>query len=243
MRALAALILSFLILPNAFARPTFSEPSGSSYITIGAPNFEPNSWSEGIHLFAGAGINSSSYFSAEENIDAGLGLNLKTDLLYVLNPRWALEWGANVSFHRVEGVLIWDTPITVGVRFQVPKLFDMNGAPYVRAFAGASPTIVFINGNEKKIEEFSLYSSSNNDEGRIDRLHFNGPVVGLAAGTLRKTESGLVWYSEFTVTGKWIEQEERIQVDGEVPVVVSSSKQDRTSGIFSIYWSIGILAF
>lgn len=233
-------LLLMLAFTSAPARSFNSQIPSTGYLKIASPDFEPGHWSDGLHLLAGVGLNVSSYHSKEENIDGGLGSNLKTDLLYVLNPGLALEWGANVSFHRVQGVLIWDTPLTLGLRFRIPQFLKSDRSAYMRVFTGASPTVVFLNGDTRQLEQVSRYA---NDSNRIDRLHFNGPVAGIGIGSMKKNSRRQTWYSEFTFTAKWVEQEERISMEGEVPVVVSSSRVDRNTVILTLYWTIGLLAF
>lgn len=240
MKLAAGIFWIFLFAATWVEASEVGDTKTRGYFEIGAPDFEPDHWSPGIHLLAGVGANISSYHSREENIDGGLGSNLKTDLLYVINPHFALEWGANVSFHRVRGSLIWDTPLTLGVRFQLPKLVPSASHPYMRLFTGASPTVVFIKGNAAALDQLQAFAP---DGREIDRLNFNGPVAGIGLGSMRKNSQGLVWYTEFTLAAKWVEQEERIIMQGEVPVVVSSSSVDRNTMILSIYWTIGVLAF
>ena len=195
-------------------------------------DFEPTYWSEGLHLFAGGGVNSSVYKSNEERDDGGLGLNLKTDLFYVLNPEWAVEWSASVKFNRVRSYLLWDTLLTLGVRRQIPVSF-MDAAPYGRLFVGKAPTVLFLEGDN------SIRSS----EPGVSRIHFDGPVAGLGFGILKKNPAGQVWFSEIAVTVQKLEQSEDVRMEGEVPVVISSSRLDNNATIYSLSWTVGVLAF
>lgn len=197
-----------------------------------AEDFEPTYWSEGLHLFAGGGINSSVYNSNEDRDDGGLGLNLKTDLFYVLDPEWALEWSANVKFNRVRSYLLWDTLLTVGVRRQIPVSI-LNSAPYSRIFLGRAPTVLFLEGD----------TSIRSSEPGVSRIHFDGPVAGLGFGVLKKSPAGQVWFSEISVTVQKLEQSEDVRMDGEVPVVVSSNRLDNDATIYSVSWTVGVLAF
>lgn len=197
-----------------------------------ADDFEPTYWSEGLHLFAGGGLNSSVYQSTEERDEGGLGLNLKTDLFYVLDPEWALEWSANVKFNRVRSYLLWDTLLTVGVRRQIPLSF-IDAASYGRLFLGRAPTVLFLEGD----------TSVRSSEPGVSRIHFDGPVAGLGFGVLKKNQQGHVWFSEISVTVQKLEQSEDVRMDGEVPVVVSSSRLDNDATIYSLSWTVGVLAF
>ncbi|KYG67911.1 hypothetical protein AZI87_01140 [Bdellovibrio bacteriovorus] len=199
-----------------------------------ADEFTPSYWSEGIHLLAGGGLNSSVYISKHERDDAGLGLNLKTDLLYVFHPQWAVEWSANVKFNRVRSYLVWDTLFTLGLRAQIPDLETPEwGTPYARLFIGRAPTVIFLNGD----------TPSNVSDPSVSRIHLDGPVAGIGWGLLNKTQKGQVWFSEISFTIQSLEQEDDVRMDGDVPVVVSSSSRTDNSNIYSLSWTVGILAF
>lgn len=200
-----------------------------------ATDFETDHWSKGMHLLAGGGFNSALYTSDEDLSDGGVGLNLKTDLLYVLNPQWALEWSASVKFNRMEeNFLLWDTLLTVGVRTQLPKIYpEMSGNPYARFFLGRAPTVLFLNGENPRED-----SNPN-----TSRIHFDGPVVGLGWGVLKKNEKGQVWFTEIAATAQSLENEEDVMMDGEVPLVLSRSQVKNNGRIYSIAITIGILAF
>ncbi|MEN0057211.1 MAG: hypothetical protein AAGB31_00115 [Bdellovibrio sp.] len=199
-----------------------------------AEDFEPSSWAEGLHLFAGGGLNSSVYLSTKEREDAGVGLNLKTDLLYVFHPEWAVEWSANVKFNRVRGYLLWDTLLTMGVRTQLPILSSESlGSSYARLFVGRAPTVLFLNGDTPDMIS----------DPSVSRIHFDGPVAGLGWGVLNKTTRGQVWFTELTFTVQSLEQENDVRMEGDVPVVVSSNSITDNSNIYSLLWTIGILAF
>ncbi|WP_347359174.1 hypothetical protein [Bdellovibrio sp.] len=207
------------------------------FISFSAPAakpFEPDHWSKGLHLLAGGGVNSSVYSASEERVDGGLGLNIKTDLLYVLDSNWALEWSANVKFNQVRSYLLWDTLLTLGVRRQVPRISPWDlGAPYARFFIGRAPTVLFLNGGQ--VDQIS--------DPNVSRLHFDGPVAGFGWGALKKNTKGQIWFTELSFSIQALEQEEGVRMDGDVPVVVASTKMDDNSNIYSFTWTIGILAF
>lgn len=200
-----------------------------------AEDFYPYHWTPGLHLFAGGGINTAVYSNQQDTYDGGVGLNLKTDLVYFLNENWAVEAGSSIKFNRVSGYLLWDTLFTVGIRTTLPSLLNYEyGQPYGRAFIGRAPTVMFLNGNE---------SPNGNENKDVSRIQFDGPVGGLAIGTFHTTETGLVWFTEFGGSIQSLEQESAIKMDGEVPVVVSSKGVSDHTTILSLYLTIGILAF
>lgn len=200
-----------------------------------AADFETDHWSEGLHLLAGGGLNTAVYSSDDDHVDGGLGVNLKTDLLYVFHPEWAVEWSANVKFHRMEDdFLLWDTLLTVGLRTQLPKFYEeMPGTPYARFFVGRAPTVLFLNGKTPK--GVSDPSTS--------RIHFDGPVAGLGFGVFKKNAQGKVWFTEIAATAQALESEEDVMMDGEVPLVLSRNQVTNNARIYSIAVTFGILAF
>lgn len=199
-----------------------------------ADEFAPTFWSEGLHLLAGGGVNSALYTSTQDREDGGMGLNFKTDLLYVLHPDWALEWSANVKFNRIRSYLLWDTLLTVGVRTQLPAVLpDSWGAPYARVFVGRAPTVLFLNGEtNERISDPS-----------VSRIHFDGPVAGLGVGVKKKNREGRVWFTELSFSAQSLEQEEDVRMEGEVPLVVASRSSRDNANIYSFFWTFGILAF
>ncbi|AFY02063.1 hypothetical protein [Bdellovibrio bacteriovorus] len=200
-----------------------------------ATDFETDNWSDGLHLLAGGGFNSALYTSDDDHSDGGVGVNLKTDLLYVFHPEWAVEWSASVKFNRMEdSFLLWDTLLTMGIRTQLPKIYpEMEGTPYARLFVGRAPTVLFLNGETPK--GVSDPSTS--------RIHFDGPVVGLGWGILKKNSKGQVWFTEIAATAQTLESEEDVMMDGEVPLVLSRNQVTNNARIYSIAVTFGILAF
>ncbi|MNK94839.1 hypothetical protein D3C87_1150550 [compost metagenome] len=200
-----------------------------------ADEFYPYHWTPGLHLFAGGGINTAVYSNQQDTYDGGVGLNLKTDLVYFLNENWAIEAGSSIKFNRVSGYLLWDTLFTVGVRTTLPSLLNYEyGQPYGRIFVGRAPTVMFLNGND---------SPTGTEDKDVSRIQFDGPVGGLAIGTFHTTESGLVWFTELGGSIQSLEQESAIKMDGEVPVVVSNKGVSDHTTILSLYLTVGILAF
>lgn len=203
-----------------------------------ADDYSPSDWGSGLHLFAGGGVNSSFYTSKDRDVDGGIGLNLKTDLTYSLNSDWALELSGNVKFNRVDGYLVWDTPLTVGIRTRLPiiALWDI-GSPYGRVFAGRAPSVLFLNGGE------APKPNPNVQDSNISRIHFDGPIGGFGLGTLNKSKTGQIWFVEVSGSVQSLEQEEDVKMEGEIPVVVSSQSVDDHSTIYSVSLTVGVLAF
>jgi hypothetical protein len=196
--------------------------------------FLPNKWSEGLHLFLGGGVNSTAYASSIKSSSLGLGSNFKTDLSYVLNDRWAVEWSSSVKFNQVDGYLLWDTLLTLGVRYRLRPLpgFDLDSS-FVRFFVGRAPTVVFFRGG----------SQPDNQNVSVDRVQFDGPVAGIGFGAFRRMESGSTWFYEVAGSVQRLEQEDGIQLDGEVPVVAFHSVRTDGSTLYSLYAVIGLLIF
>lgn len=211
-----------------------------------ANDFDPSHWEPGLHLFAGGGFNSSVYMAGGEKFDGGLGSNLKTDLVYFLNSDWALEASSAVKFNRVDGYLIWDTLLTVGVRTTLPNLLPIEmGQPYGRLFVGRAPTVLFLDGDSDlpRSAAFVKERSSSESSGEASRIQFDGPVAGIAVGSLRKTNNGTVWFTELAFTVQSLDQENDIKMDGDVPVVISQEAVGSRTVIYGLAFSVGIMAF
>lgn len=189
------------------------------------PNiFRPDYWTRGLHLAAGGGLNAVHFTSDDQFDEVGYGFNFKTDLGYYFTNRFAIEWSSNVKFNRIDGYQVWDTLITGGLRYRIKDF-------YARAFYGKAPTVIFFNG--KTPAEFENSNAS--------RLQFDGPVYGAAVGRMFKSESGLIWFIEYSFTLQRLEEREAIHMNGQVPEVVGREK-DRST-LSSIYIMIGLLVF
>lgn len=189
--------------------------------------FLPDSWSQGLHIFAGAGINTSSYKSTEQDVDFALGLNLKSDVGWYFNDRWAIESSASVKFNKIESDLIWDTLLTMGVRYRTNKRGN-----YARLFVGTSQTVLYPSGSRPSIES-----------GSASRYYFMGEAIGASVGRLYRSKNENTWFVEFSVTMQAIKSRKGVELDGEAPIVVSSTNMANNSTIHSIYVTTGILLF
>jgi hypothetical protein len=213
-----ALLLTFIMMISPLAQ---------------AEEFFPYNWTKGMHLFAGIGGNTALFSDQDGTYDGGLGLNLKTDITYFINEDWAIEIGSSVGFNRVSNYLLWDTLFTVGVRTSLPSLTDYQlGQPYGRLFVGRAPMVIFLNGDRSKT----------NGE-NVDRIQFDGPVIGGAIGTLHITSKGRVWFTELGIAYHQLKQQSDIRMDGEVPVIISDRNVDGESSIYSLSFTVGIMAF
>lgn len=188
--------------------------------------FLPDSWSQGLHIFAGAGINTSSYKSTEQDVDFALGFNLKSDVGWYLNDRWAIESSASVKFNKIESDLIWDTLLTMGVRYRTNQRGN-----YARLFIGTAQTVLYPSGSRPELE------------GSASRYYFMGEAVGASVGRLYRSKNENTWFVEFSVTMQAIKSRKGVELDGEAPIVVSSTNMANNSTIHSIYITTGILLF
>ncbi len=196
--------------------------------------FEPATWSEGAHLLAGLGLNSSLFTSDSERRDLGIGAYLKTDLDYFFSSSFAVEFSSGIEFNKVDAFLLWNTQVTLGIRYRIPRdpLFHTRSS-YVRAFFGRSPTVIFLNGNAPP--EYAALG--------IERLHFDGPVGGASIGMFRQTPGNRVWFYEFSFTVQRLEQENAVRMQGEVPIVLIQNNTTDHSTIYGLNFAVGTIFF
>src|SRR5690606_24051758 len=102
-----------------------------------------------------------------------------------------------------------------------------------RAFGGRAPTVIYV-----KNRDFLEFRTR-----EIDRIRLDGPVVGVAIGTLEKTKRGNIYYLEGAFSAQFIEIKEGVQSNGEVPSVVSRETLNDKSTIYTFYFTAGILLF
>ncbi|MES2803822.1 MAG: hypothetical protein V4654_15115 [Bdellovibrionota bacterium] len=186
--------------------------------------FLTDDWSEGLHIFVGAGLNSSNYHSNSRRNYLGLGTNFKTDVGWFFNHDWAIESSANVKFNRLDSNLIWDTLLTLGLRYRIEE-------HYFRGFAGAGVLVIVLDEAEPNVD--------NNTR----RLHLDGPAFGLGFGQTKKTETGKVWFVELNATAQFIKHRDDVAIDGQYPIAISSQPVNDNSTIYSLQFTIGVLLF
>lgn len=187
-------------------------------------DFLSDDWSEGLHIFAGIGINSSNYRSNSRKDDLGIGINFKTDVGWYFSHDWALESSASVKFNRLNSDLIWDTLLTLGIRYRLEDY-------YFRGFAGAGVLVVVLGEDEPQINQDTA------------RLHMDGPALGIGFGRIRRTNNGKVWFTEINGTVQWIKHKDDVKVDGETPIATSSEPVKDNSVIYSLQATVGIMLF
>lgn len=156
-------------------------------------------WSEGIHLYAGGGANTSLYRSSGDTL--GTGLHFKTDFGYSFKKVWAIEAGSFVKFTKVHDTLIWDTLLTIGIRRKLTEDY------YLRPFIGQAPTVFY---TDKTPE---VYRRSN-----TSRVIYTGPAFGVSFGRIYKT-----WFWETTASYQALDKARGIRDKGSVPEEVFRS--------------------
>lgn len=202
---------------------TFSLSANAQLLDTGE-DFLIDDWSEGLHIFAGIGINTSTYHSNSRRDYLGWGSNFKTDVGWYFNHDWAIESSASVKFNKLNSDLIWDTLLTLGLRYRLEEF-------YFRGFAGAGVLVVVIGEDEPSARQDTA------------RLHTDGPALGMGFGQTHRTEKGKVWFTEINGTVQWIKHRDTVIVDGETPIAINSESVNDNSTIYSLQASVGILLF
>ena len=208
------ILLLFLLLPfnlNAQLLDT-----GEEFLT--------DDWSEGLHIFAGLGVNSSNYQSNTRHDDLGLGANFKTDVGWFFSHDWALESSASVKFNKLNSDLIWDTLLTLGLRYRLDD-------HYFRVFGGAGVLVIELGQSEPTFSKDTA------------RLHMDGPAAGLGFGRIYRTNRSKVWFTELNGTVQWIKHRDDVMVDGETPIAINSQAVKDNSTVYSLQATVGILLF
>lgn len=241
------LIFSFLLSPCSLLANDLLVPSQvSNQNTLPSAILSPisqnnDNWGDGLQLFAGLGVNSVTLFNTNEKQDLGIGLNIKSELVYAFSPTWAAELGSYVRFNDTQGFLIWDTILSVGVRRTLPKFGSESlGQPYARLFLGQGPSAVYIDDVQVSKEQ----QQPNSDYGEFSKLQLYGTVIGVGLGFMKKEKKSKdLWFSEFTLMYQTFYKEEQVRMDADVPVVVGKEKIVGDAQTINIAWSIGIRMF
>lgn len=208
------ILILFFLLPYLAQAQLFE--NGEEFLT--------DDWSEGLHIFAGLGLNWSEYRSNSRCDYLGLGTNFKTDVGWYFNHEWAIESSASIKFNRYQEDFIWDTLLTLGMRYRIDD-------HYFRAFAGAGVLVIMLGEDEPNIRKDTA------------RLHMDGPAIGAGFGRIYRTTRGKIWFAEVNGTVQWIKHRDDVIVDGETPIAISSQPVNDNSVIYSVQASIGILLF
>lgn len=189
--------------------------------------FHPMKWKPGLHLLAGGGLNAATYESGYQGNASGVGINGKTDIGYYFSDNFAVDFGSSVKFNRVEGNLIWDTLLNVGVRYR------FEDSPwYSRVFIGRAPTVIY----PKSVPE--VYRATD-----PARIQYDGTVYGFSVGKMFVTKKGQVWFLEGSWTYQALEKATGIKNDGETPRTLFKDDANTRAVIYSIYATVGLLVF
>lgn len=186
--------------------------------------FLTDDWSEGLHIFVGAGVNWSNYRSNSRSDYLGMGSNFKTDVGWYFDHDWALESSASVKFNQVGENLVWDTLLTIGARYRLEDFF-------FRGFVGAGVVVIVLGEDEPTLKQDT------------QRLHMDGPALGVGFGRIRRTSSGRIWFTELNGTVQWIKHRDEVVMDGETPIAIDSQPINDNSTIYSLQASVGIMLF
>lgn len=186
--------------------------------------FSPEQWSPGLHLLTGAGLNTSTYKTQTESIYLGWGSNLLANAGWYFNDQWAAETSAYVKFNKLKSNLIWNTLLTLGVRYRISDY-------YVRGFGGVGLLVVSVNDEQP-------FSNT-----RASRLHMEGPVAGLGFGRLYKNTNNFIWFWETSGTIQTIRHRDEVIMDGEVSISVANGRVTKDPTIHSLHLTVGVLLF
>jgi hypothetical protein len=204
---------------------------------LGAVVFSPLASAQelqGVHLLAGAGLNSSSLRTVRADRAAGVGLNFRTDVGYYFPAGLGIELGTNVNFNRVEGqILLWDTLLTLGVRSRLDFIpHPEETLPFGKVFGGYGPAVMFFRGDHPS-----------GVPAEIDRAQLEGPVAGASLGLSFATEAEQIWFIELTGTWHWFREIAFVTKAGEVPIVVEDRVVAGRSTLSSVYVTVGFVIF
>lgn len=186
--------------------------------------FLSDDWSEGLHIFVGAGMNSSNYRSDTRQNYLGIGINFKTDVGWYFDHEWAIESSASVKFNRFNTDLLWDTLLTLGLRYRIEDY-------YFRGFAGAGVMVIVIDEHEPTVNKDTR------------RIQMDGPAIGLGFGRTKLTEKGKVWFVEANGAAQKFNRRNDVAIDGQYPIALSSEAVKDNSVVYSAQFTIGVLLF
>ncbi|MBX3019674.1 MAG: hypothetical protein KF767_17430 [Bdellovibrionaceae bacterium] len=225
MASLFALFLSLALGPMvAHAQRAIEIIETPAPAADGATQTDGPTWTDGLHLLAGGGVNFSSYSSRFLGGEIGTGFNLKTDLGFEFGERWAFDLGSSLKFNAVQELILWDTLLTAGLRHHFA---DDHAGPFVRVFAGVAPSVLEVRDRAK------MTTSLGTD---VDRLVFDGEVlgasVGWSPGALAETS-----FIEASLSVQTLRREKSIADDNQIPVVMRTRLLNGDARI----WSLGVI--
>lgn len=195
------------------------------------PTFTALSWTEGLHLTAGLGVNSSYIASDLVRENVGVGLNIHTDLGYYFWDAYAVEVSTSVMLNRVKSVIIWDTLMTAGVRARLPNWAGPDhSSPFIRLMGGRGPSVFLYKGTPPP--EF--------DHGG-DRTQVEGNVYGVAYGFFQDSRDGRVWWMQIQQTTHLYSKLEAVDEINQVPEVIYSTRVGNHTATYSVSLTFGVL--
>lgn len=222
-----------ILTPKAPATPITTSPKSAGETAHAAPDsFRPGSWSKGVHLLTGVGLNSAVYDTDSTHRTLGLGSNFKADLGWLVSDHLAFELGSAVKFNRSDDYLVWDTLFTVGVRYRFHSLIFKTDGTFVSLFAGASPAVVYLGDTNNPLRAIGA-----------SRAQINGPLAGFGGGCFFRTEKGLNWFIEWDAAYQWLRFEDAIVDKKDVPIVLQSSETEGHPKIFTLAFNVGLVLF
>lgn len=192
-------------------------------------------WYDGIHLIGGIGLNSSVFETGTETTQAGVGLNLRSDVGYYFQNGIGLELSGSVMFNRVRTSMLWNTVVATGVRFGLPLAKSAeNFAPYGRFLIGKAANVAIF--DEGKVPDpYSQYNAS--------RVQTEGNMFGAGLGFFQRSTSGRIWYMELTGEYHRLNRLEAITDVNDVPVVVATENIPGNSALYSLCLTFGLMFF
>jgi hypothetical protein len=195
--------------------------------------FSGGQWTQGLHLMAGLGANTAYFEAPGVNKEAGIGLNIETNVSYSFLNDFALELSTNVMFNRVKRLLIWNTLGTVGIRFRLPSdLAPSQSYPYMRLAAGRGPTVFIFKGQKPDSLEVGG-----------DRTQVEGDIVSVAYGFFQNARDGMTWFLEFGATVNSYRKIEAIKDRKDVPEVQYSANVSNDSAMYALTLTFGVVVF
>ncbi|RZA24312.1 MAG: hypothetical protein EOP10_10265 [Proteobacteria bacterium] len=195
---------------------------------------EPIKWMSGIHLLGGIGVSSAYVKSRDQDIDVGIGMNIRTDVGYYFADAYAIDLGISVVLNQVRKTLVWDTQHTLGFRTRLPAIFDLkNSISFLRVFGGRGPLVTIARGNGDKDTPV---------EG-ADRVQAEGNIVGAALGFFQKAKDKTTWFVDLGFSVHDLQRYEVIQEVNGVPEVVDTKNETDGTQFYTLNATMGIVFF
>ncbi len=195
---------------------------------------EPIKWMSGIHLLGGLGVSSAYVKSRDQDVDVGIGMNIRTDIGYYFADAYAIDLGISVVLNQVRKTLVWDTQHTLGFRSRLPAIFNFkNSISFLRVFGGRGPLVTISRGNGDKDTPVQ----------GADRVQAEGNVVGAALGFFQKAKDKTTWFVDLGFSVHDLQRYEVIQEVNGVPEVVNTQNETDGTQFFTLSATMGIVFF